>query len=162
MRPAWHFAQRLCGRRAAVGVEVGVADGFNANVILQEWPELTLHLVEIDARYAPRIHERLAAWHAPERYTLHIDDSVDVAREFPDEFFDIVYLDDDHRDAAVTRGLRAWYRTLRIGGVLAGHDYDLAVEGDVKTAVDAFLAAEQLALTVEQWDWSAVRVDHGR
>lgn len=49
--------------------------------------------------------------------------SVNAATFFPDEYFDFVYIDADHTYDAVKSDLQAWYTKVKIGGVLAGHDY---------------------------------------
>ena len=49
--------------------------------------------------------------------------SVKAAKFFPDETFDFVYIDADHTYEAVTQDLDAWFPKVKVGGVIAGHDY---------------------------------------
>jgi hypothetical protein len=51
-------------------------------------------------------------------------DSVTAARNFPDGFFDLGYIDANHARVAVEQDIRFWYPKIKIGGVAAGHDYD--------------------------------------
>jgi hypothetical protein len=50
-------------------------------------------------------------------------DSVAAAHTFPDRSLDFVYLDGDHSLAGCTRDIVAWAPKIKIGGILAGHDY---------------------------------------
>jgi cephalosporin hydroxylase len=55
----------------------------------------------------------------------HKIDSVEGAQLFPDECFDLVYIDGDHNYESVVRDLNAWYPKVKMGGYLAGHDYNI-------------------------------------
>ena len=57
------------------------------------------------------------------RITIIRDYSLNASKSFPDEYFDFVYLDADHTYAAVKADLEAWWRKVKKGGILAGHDY---------------------------------------
>jgi hypothetical protein len=46
-----------------------------------------------------------------------------VAREFPDEFFDFMYIDAGHDYPNVMKDLRVWWPKLRVGGMMAGDDF---------------------------------------
>ena len=49
--------------------------------------------------------------------------SLDVAKQFPDRYFDWIYLDASHYYKDVLADLDAWHHKVKIGGVFAGHDY---------------------------------------
>lgn len=51
-------------------------------------------------------------------------ESTDAAAKHPDNFFDLVYIDAHHTYDSVTRDLNAWYSKVKVGGILAGHDYE--------------------------------------
>lgn len=51
------------------------------------------------------------------------DYTTKAAEIFPDEFFDLVYLDADHTYEAVKKDLEAWYPKVRKGGFFVGDDY---------------------------------------
>jgi len=51
------------------------------------------------------------------------DVSVSAARRFEDASLDFVFIDGDHAYDAVAADIQAWLPKLKIGGVLAGHDY---------------------------------------
>jgi hypothetical protein len=50
-------------------------------------------------------------------------DSVAVASTVPDRSLDFVYIDGNHSYGAVLADLQAWTPKVKIGGVIAGHDY---------------------------------------
>ncbi|HEC66979.1 MAG TPA: class I SAM-dependent methyltransferase [bacterium] len=50
--------------------------------------------------------------------------STDAARIFPDEYFDLVFIDADHSYHAVRDDIIAWYPKVKTGGILAGHDME--------------------------------------
>lgn len=82
---------------------------------------------------------------------VHRTRSPDAATRVPDESLDFVYIDADHRAAAVSADLRAWWPKLRQGGVLFGDDYGYGrrtwLHG-VTEAVDRFCAEGRIDLQV--------------
>jgi hypothetical protein len=82
------------------------------------------------------------------RVVVHRLASLDAATLFADATFDWIYVDGDHSYEAVKSDLTAWFAKLRVGGWLAGDDYDWRDEkGDlsVKRAVDEFISERGLA-----------------
>lgn len=59
---------------------------------------------------------------------------------FPDEYFDFVYIDGDHRYAAVKEDLELYFKKLKVRGLLCGGDYGESGwwKGGVERAVDEF------------------------
>ena len=49
--------------------------------------------------------------------------SVNASKYFPDEFFDYVYIDGDHRYDAVKQDIVHWFPKVKKGGYISGHDY---------------------------------------
>lgn len=72
----------------------------------------------------------------------------DAVSQFPDEYFDFLYLDACHLYAAVKQDLADWYPKVKHGGLFAGHDYfDVDVPFiQVRSAVDEFCEANGLSL----------------
>jgi hypothetical protein len=52
-------------------------------------------------------------------------DSLTAARFYPDEYFDLVYLDANHTFKGVTEDLEAWLPKVKKSGWIAGHDYKI-------------------------------------
>lgn len=63
--------------------------------------------------------------------------SVEAATLFPNEYFDMVYIDALHTYEAVTQDIKAWLPKVKMGGILGGHDYN---KKSVQRAVDEQLA----------------------
>ena len=86
------------------------------------------------------------------RVSIIRDYSLDACRMFNDKYFDFVYLDSDHSYDHVKLELRKWYKKVKDGGMLAGHDYfDGIVNGTtfgVKKAVDEFIEEKDKLLFV--------------
>ena len=133
------------------GVEVGVAEGnFSADLLREGIPRL--YMVDIwnqmkkakgDASNPQRWHDD--NYHKAKLQTKPFGDraiflqgfSADMAGLVPDNSLSLVYLDGDHSYNGVWTDLVAWFPKLKVGGVLAGHDF-LAPEYGVKQAVEDF------------------------
>lgn len=61
-------------------------------------------------------------------------DSFDVFRNFPDEMFDLIYIDASHDVLSVKRDINNWLPKIKKDGIICGHDYTHIP--DVKMAVD--------------------------
>ena len=57
------------------------------------------------------------------RYRVHRTLSAEAAERFDDGSLDFVYLDANHAYEAISTDVRRWYRKLRLGGILASHDF---------------------------------------
>ncbi len=89
--------------------------------------------------------------------------SLEAASHYPDGFFDFVYIDADHTESAVNDDLKAWWPKVRLGGILAGHDFvnvapickdGTALKFGVVDAVNNFVSDNRLNLYVDQdTDW---------
>jgi len=49
--------------------------------------------------------------------------SFDAVKDFPDNYFDFVYIDADHTYEGISRDLVDWYPKVKMGGLFCGHDY---------------------------------------
>ena len=53
------------------------------------------------------------------------------AKTYPDAYFDCIYVDARHDWKGVYEDLKAWWPKLKVGGIMAGHDY--VIQADVGT-----------------------------
>lgn len=69
--------------------------------------------------------------------------SVEAFTSFADRSLDFVYIDGDHRYRQVSTDLMVWWRKIKKGGILAGHDFISRVQYsaymDVQKAVMRFV-----------------------
>lgn len=63
--------------------------------------------------------------------------SVDMSAQIQDDSLGFINIDSDHSYDGVKADLAAWWPKLKVGGVIAFHDYEMAHYG-VKTAVTEF------------------------
>ena len=92
------------------------------------------------------------------RITLIRQTSLDAVKPFEDNQLDFVYLDGDHSYEAARDDINAWYKKIKSGGCLAGHDYldGVLPQGifGVKKAVDEFCNNNKFELHVtREPDW---------
>jgi hypothetical protein len=79
---------------------------------------------------------------------VHREFSAEAAAQFPDGYFDFVYVDGNHVYEYVRQDLISYLPKLKIGGLLAGDDYHDHgwFEGGVKRAVDEFVSTAAVEL----------------
>ena len=122
-----------CGYR--VGAEIGVYEGEYAEALCLGIPGLTLWCIDAWSRFLGAdgrdIYKSAEPAYALARARLAPFDcrflhawSPGAAAVIPDGSLDFLYLDADHRLAAVVADLAAWVPKVRSGGIVAGHDYE--------------------------------------
>lgn len=74
--------------------------------------------------------------------------SVNAAKTFENSSLDFVYIDVDHTYKSVKADIQAWLPKIKSGGIIAGHDYDLA-QG-VNKAVNELLGKPE---TFPDYSW---------
>jgi len=81
--------------------------------------------------------------------------SFDAVEHFEDGELDFLYLDGCHRFTGVALDLIKWWPKIRIGGVLAGHDYWKCYRCEVMEAVNGFVIEHKqiMHLTTQDKDW---------
>ena len=67
-----------------------------------------------------------------------IGESHEFVNKFNDEYFDFVFIDADHKYESVKQDIEDWYPKVRVGGILAGHDYAQTQHGIRKAVDDRF------------------------
>lgn len=84
----------------------------------------------IYAEFCRRVGERLG-----KSITVAKGKSVDVARQFDDCSFDVIFIDADHTYEGCKSDILAWWGKLREGGVMVGHDMEVHGHDGVVQAV---------------------------
>jgi hypothetical protein len=134
---------------AGTAVEVGVAEGHYAATFLSMWPgkyvmvDRWSHVAGYedvmngpDAEHEDRFRQAMevAARHAGRVHVMRADSLV-AAGQFDDRSLDFVYIDGDHSYAGCKADILAWAPKIKVGGVLAGHDYYNRPPFEVRRAV---------------------------
>lgn len=128
-----------------VGVEIGVLRGDYSKMILEEWKNGKLYLVDTwrhiseyidmngqddEYHYECMIQTAKNIKQYQNRAHMIRMGSVDAAKLFPDEYFDFIYIDADHSYEAVKTDLEVWWPKIKKGGVFSGDDF-IPEDGDI-------------------------------
>jgi len=123
------------------GAEIGVHIGGFSKSILTRWTSGRLHLVDpwmVLEDYDDGINtldrendymiclENLREFFPEDRVIVKRGLSTEIVGEYPDKYFDFVYIDANHAESHVYQDMKDWYPKVKPGGLFAGHDY---VEG---------------------------------
>ncbi len=142
------------------GAEIGVQRGYHAQTLLANNPDLRLLCVDpwhaynritqdmADTRYAKCVN-RLSQFGPRARIIRRT--SMEAVADVPDALLDFVYIDGLHEFDPVMMDLICWEKKVRVGGIVAGHDYLEFYQGGVVDAVRAYTAAHRIT------DWYVIR-----
>lgn len=115
--------------KAGVAAEIGVNRGdFSAEILNRNKPR-KLHLVDIwgSTRYhdglRQHVESRFAEQRAAGQLEIHIGLSTDVGHQFPDNYFDWIYIDTDHSFKTTLSELMLYASKVKKDGFICGHDY---------------------------------------
>ena len=144
------------------GAEIGVDRG-RFSEYMMKYTDISLLLVDPwrwklrgESRYKSTMR-RMKPY--GERATIDRRDSFDAVRDVADESLDFCYIDGDHTFDYVMTDIIWWARKVRMGGVVAGHDYYRFRRGGVVPAVDVYTQQHNITrwfLTDEKeatWFW---------
>ena len=90
-------------------------------------------------------------------HKLYRMSSKNAAPLFYQNYFDLVYIDGDHRYEEVKQDIELWYDKIKYGGILAGHDYvkrPKSWQYGVIKAVDEFVQKKELELNINNEEWT--------
>jgi hypothetical protein len=131
------------------GAEIGVFEASTSVHLLTSFSSLQLLCVDPFVEYSAheedktaekmsacesKARSRLAAFGS--RATIIKNFSVQASKSVDSDSLDFVFIDAIHSFDAVTEDLHAWYRTVRPGGLVAGHDFSWP---GVKEALEKFI-----------------------
>lgn len=120
------------------GAEIGVDRGDYSEVLCKANSKLHLYSIDPWASYVypsglSGVNEQQAYFDgcyektkerlAPYNCTIVRKTSLEAAKDFPDNYFDFVYIDANHDFVNITNDLDTWKKKVKVDGILAGHDY---------------------------------------
>lgn len=128
-----------------IGLEVGVRKAEYSTRLLRD--SNIEFLYGIDIKGFKEADDVVARYF--NRFKIIFIESPKSAELFPNDYFDFIHIDADHKYEAVKQDLEAWYPKLKKGGVFCGDDYIVLynnIEGKygVVEAVNEF--AEKLGI----------------
>jgi len=116
-----------------VGAEIGVDRGIFSEIIgksglklycIDPWTDYyNYQRSTIDQVGLDKMHDAVKKRLAPYDCTLIRKTSMEALEDFKDESLDFVYIDGNHNFRYVSEDIWEWYRKVKKGGVISGHDY---------------------------------------
>jgi len=145
-----HLAELFFELGYTKGVEIGVYVGRYSKELLDCNPNLALFCIDgwpvyhgvsrkIQDIYYSRCVRRLAPY--GERVKIMKMLSKEALDVIPDNSLDFVYIDSDHYFDSVMLDIIGWSAKVRVGGIVAGHDYSTVFRGGVILAVNSYIQA---------------------
>ena len=174
-RPAIRYIKKI-NEENIIGVEVGVLGGDHSSEILKHLPMKKLYLVDPYKLYESedpsknfRSQGHLDAmkkiaqkrFKGNKRVKFVYKKSEDAINDIPDNL-DFVYLDGDHRTEQVYKEMENYWKKIRVGGVLSGHNvagYKEGFDGLVRFCVKYKLSP---VIIPYQNDWYIVKNENKR
>lgn len=114
-----------------VVAELGVDEGDFSNLILMINKPIKLHLVD---SWGNKYYNQEKKTKVESRFKKYIENrtveinrglSTEIVVEFKDNYFDWIYIDTSHSYTTTIQELELYRDKVKVGGVIAGHDYIL-------------------------------------
>lgn len=158
--------------------EVGVCRGDNFREMIKHIPKVA---VAIDSWIDDGVVSRNDGGYSQEELNKQYDDfkksmsnkpfvqiyrqySFDAVKKFPDNYFDVVYIDADHSYEGCLRDIKDWYPKVKAGRFLLGDDYRIyegkrsGVTFGVIEAVNAFTQKNNLNFfELPHYGWGIIK-----
>ena len=177
----------LEGKKDLVICEIGTQYGINAKSILERFDIKTFYLIDPYIPYSGIGEEYISGknWKEVKKfakeYLKEYNDKIvwvekfswDAINDIPNNL-DFIYIDGEHTEEAVTKDLELYYPKVKIGGIFAGHDFEISgmfldknevvnvvsrAPGVVNAVFAFFLLNTDLVLNCGGvWDWWTIKV----
>lgn len=135
-----------------VGAEIGTEQGAYADCLLTKIPSLKLYCIdcwESYPEYRENMQAKIDVYEQKTRNRLAGKNceiikkySMDAVNDFDDNSLDFVYIDGNHEFQQVTNDIAEWSKKVKVGGIIAGHDFTRGANAreriDVKDVVQAW------------------------
>lgn len=152
MRASIEYIKSL-NKKNLVGAEVGVKLAEHAEEIIKYLNPKKMHLIDWYITWPEHREMAISKMASYNNVEWHIMQSFEAAIVFDKEYFDFVYLDNNHSYEHVIEEIEIWLPKIKKGGVLCGHDYALQGINGVSKAVDEFADKTGYKVNVGGADW---------
>ena len=154
-RHSTRFAKEYFKGAKISAIEVGVATGRNAASILKELNVETIYLIDSyeDENYS--IDEALEELKGYEdKISFSIEKSSEAVKTLPE--VDFIYIDGDHSYEQAKEDMINYWKVLKKGGILAGHDIHNNETGVAKAFFE-FCNEYKLEPNISGTDWWVIK-----
>jgi predicted O-methyltransferase YrrM len=131
-----------------VGAEIGIYRGGTSRLLLGEYSDLTLYMVDTWSGEWSGEREYQIALQAVKEYgnraVIIRGDSAGSASGIKDGALDFVFIDAAHDYHSVRKDIEAWLPKVRDGGLITGHDYGNVKYPGVRKAVDEIFSGVEV------------------
>lgn len=134
-----------------VGVEVGVAAGEYSEILCYVNPQMKIYGVDPwipydgytdytkESTFSVLFSDAKKRLSKYSNYEFIKELSMDAVKRFEDNSLDFVYIDANHDDPYITQDITEWFKKVKSGGIIVGHDYARIIRGwDVIRAVQRY------------------------
>ena len=154
----------LVGKKNLIGVEIGTDKGYHALNMIGRLNIKKLYLVDPyicypasnsnsleieDESKAAKLREESAQNLYGHNNIERLLITSEEAASYVNVPLDFVYIDGDHRYEMVLKDIRLWYPKVKIGGLVAGHDFKLEEKGVINAVFQSFGDW----FKKDGWDW---------
>ena len=139
-----------------VGAELGVKEGRLSEAFLARNPLLTMYSVDYwgSDEKIPEQHDHASNYEETvnrlllfgERSIIRRKLTSVAVKDFPDEFFDFVYIDATHTYAGALEDIQQWVKKIKPDGIIAGHDYCEGWSGVIEAVNQSVIDPSKLKL----------------
>ena len=163
-RPSIIFMKKIFNRKIVIGAEIGVDIGKNSKSILKELNVKKLYLIDVWYNYKEIQKNRLQDINYKFVLNEFKDDKrIEIIRELSknavnfikDNSLDFVYIDANHLFKYVYQDVNLWFKKVKKGGVIAGHDVFSHI--GVLSAVRKFCNEKNYIFTIKMPDWYFIK-----
>jgi len=143
-------------------VEVGVFQGQSLYYLIQEIiksrKDISVTAVDWFKNQSENLLRRFMSnlFKVQDKFNVIVDESCNAAKQFEDGSLDFVFIDASHSYENVRKDIIAWLPKVKVGGILAGHDYGNGYEGVIQ-AVDEIFGNKVNKEYIKEQCWLVVK-----
>ena len=147
------FLANLANLKVQVGAEIGVWKGDFSCQILKMMPELKLYLVDSWKPLSKEEYEDVLSGTSEETFEYMYQMVKALVRPYPgvqilrmrslealplipDDSLDFVFIDANHKYEFVKADIEGWFKKVKKGGIISGHDFDFGHWGVVRAVTE--------------------------